>query len=85
MDSEIFVDLFAQFGDDIKIRKEVIRMVEKGLKVSIRPMEAEDINGILEVDKKISGKQRALTYRDHPSFINGHPSRRSLSRSFLHP
>jgi GNAT superfamily N-acetyltransferase len=27
-------------------------------------MEPEDINGILEVDRKISGVQRALTYRD---------------------
>lgn len=33
-------------------------------KVKIRPMEPEDINGILEVDRKISGVQRALTYRD---------------------
>lgn len=34
------------------------------VKVNIRPMEPEDINGILEVDRKISGVQRALTYRD---------------------
>ena len=27
-------------------------------------MEPEDINGILEIDRKISGVQRALTYRD---------------------
>jgi len=27
-------------------------------------MESEDISGILEVDQKISGVQRALTYRD---------------------
>jgi predicted N-acetyltransferase YhbS len=33
-------------------------------KVKIRPIEPEDINGILEVDRKISGVQRALTYRD---------------------
>jgi predicted N-acetyltransferase YhbS len=39
-------------------------MAEKDVKVSIRPMEPEDINGILEVDRKISGVQRALTYRD---------------------
>ncbi|MCJ7748520.1 MAG: GNAT family N-acetyltransferase [Desulfobacterales bacterium] len=39
-------------------------MAEKDVKVSIRPMEPEDINGILEVDRKISGVQRALTFRD---------------------
>jgi hypothetical protein len=33
-------------------------------KVKIRPMEPEDISGILVVDRKISGAQRALTYRD---------------------
>ena len=33
-------------------------------KVKIRPMEPEDISGILVVDRKISGVQRALTYRD---------------------
>jgi len=27
-------------------------------------MEPEDINGILDVDRKISGAQRAITYRD---------------------
>ena len=32
--------------------------------VKIRPMEPEDISGILEVDRKITGMQRALTYRD---------------------
>jgi len=32
--------------------------------VRIRPMEPEDINGILDVDRKISGAQRAITYRD---------------------
>ncbi|MDP2970715.1 MAG: GNAT family N-acetyltransferase [Deltaproteobacteria bacterium] len=32
--------------------------------VKIRPMEPEDIHGILEVDRKISGVQRAITYRD---------------------
>jgi hypothetical protein len=36
----------------------------KEVKVSIRFMEPEDINGILEVDRKISGVQRDLTYRD---------------------
>jgi predicted N-acetyltransferase YhbS len=35
-----------------------------GKEVKIRPMEPEDISGILEVDQKISGVQRALTYRD---------------------
>jgi len=35
-----------------------------GINVKIRPMEPEDISGILEVDRKISGVQRALTYRD---------------------
>ncbi|MDP2971653.1 MAG: GNAT family N-acetyltransferase [Deltaproteobacteria bacterium] len=32
--------------------------------VKIRPMEPEDINGILEVDRKISGMDRAVTYQD---------------------
>ena len=32
--------------------------------VKIRPMEPEDISGILEIDRKISGVQRAMTYRD---------------------
>ena len=35
-----------------------------GAKVKIRPMEPEDIGGILEVDRKINGVERALTYRD---------------------
>lgn len=35
-----------------------------GAEIKIRPMEPEDINGILEVDRKISGMQRAITYRD---------------------
>ena len=35
-----------------------------GTNVKIRPMEPEDISGILEVDRKISGVARALTYRD---------------------
>jgi hypothetical protein len=30
------------------------------VKVKIRPMEPEDISGILEVDQKISGVPRAL-------------------------
>ena len=33
-------------------------------KVSIRPMEPEDISGILDIDRKISGESRAITYRD---------------------
>jgi len=41
-------------------KKEVNRMV--GINVKIRPMEPEDISGILVVDRKISGVQRALTY-----------------------
>jgi ribosomal protein S18 acetylase RimI-like enzyme len=39
-------------------------MAGKEAKVKIRPMEPEDIDGILAVDRKISGVQRALTYRD---------------------
>jgi ribosomal protein S18 acetylase RimI-like enzyme len=39
-------------------------VAEAEAKVKIRPMEPEDINGILEVDRKISGVQEALTYRD---------------------
>jgi predicted N-acetyltransferase YhbS len=35
-----------------------------GKEVKIRPMEPEDISGILKVDQKISGVARALTYRD---------------------
>ncbi|MCX8116727.1 MAG: GNAT family N-acetyltransferase [Desulfobacterota bacterium] len=31
--------------------------------VMIRPMEPEDINGILEIDRKISGMDRAVTYQ----------------------
>jgi hypothetical protein len=34
------------------------------VKVKIRPMGPEDISGILVVDRKISGVQRAITYRD---------------------
>ena len=39
-------------------------MAQKGVKVSIRPMEPEDIDGILAIDRKIGGHQRAITYRD---------------------
>ena len=35
-----------------------------GKEVKIRPMEPEDISGILKVDQKISGVARAVTYRD---------------------
>jgi len=33
-------------------------------KVSIRHMEPEDISGILEIDRKISGQSRAVTYKN---------------------
>ena len=33
-------------------------------KVVVRPMEPEDITGVLEVDRKISGVQRSITYTD---------------------
>lgn len=33
-------------------------------KVRIRPMEPEDISVVLEIDRKISGVQRAITYKD---------------------
>jgi len=33
-------------------------------KVKIRPMEPEDISAALEIDRKISGKGRAVTYTD---------------------
>ncbi len=39
-------------------------MASAEAQVKVRPMEPEDINGILEVDGKISGVKRALTYRD---------------------
>lgn len=39
-------------------------MAEAKAEVKIRPMEPEDITGILEIDWKISGVQRAITYRD---------------------
>ncbi len=48
-------------------------MAQKGVKVSIRPMEPEDIHGILEVDRKIGGQQRAITYRDLVrDYLGGH-------------
>jgi len=39
-------------------------MASKEAKVKVRPMEPEDISVILEIDRKISGEQRAITYRD---------------------
>jgi ribosomal protein S18 acetylase RimI-like enzyme len=33
-------------------------------KVQIRPMEPEDIDAIFAIDRKISGVQRAITYKD---------------------
>lgn len=33
-------------------------------KLRIRPMEAEDIEQVLEIDRKISGLRRAITYTD---------------------
>jgi predicted N-acetyltransferase YhbS len=39
-------------------------MVKAEAKVKIRSMEPEDISGILEIDRKISGVQRASTYKD---------------------
>ena len=34
------------------------------VKVNIRQMEPEDISGILEIDRKISGQSRASIYSD---------------------
>jgi predicted N-acetyltransferase YhbS len=39
-------------------------MAGKEAKVKIRPMEPEDIDAVLTIDRKISGVQRAITYRD---------------------
>ena len=39
-------------------------MAQAKVEVKIRPMEPEDITGILEIDRKISGVQRAITFRD---------------------
>ncbi len=48
-------------------------MAQKEVKISIRPMEPEDIHGILEVDRKIGGQQRAITYRDLVrDYLGGH-------------
>ena len=35
-----------------------------GSEARIRPMEPEDISSVLEIDRKISGTQRAVTYTD---------------------
>jgi predicted N-acetyltransferase YhbS len=39
-------------------------MASTKAKVKIRPMEPEDISAILEIHRKITGEQRAITYRD---------------------
>ena len=36
----------------------------KESKIRIRPMEPEDIDGVLAIDRKISGVRRAVTYTD---------------------
>ena len=33
-------------------------------KIKVRPMEPEDITGVLEIDHKIMGEKRAVTYQD---------------------
>jgi predicted N-acetyltransferase YhbS len=50
-------------SENVRLRTSVI-MAGTEAKGKIRPMEPEDIDGILEVDRKISGVKRALTYRD---------------------
>ena len=39
--------------------------------VKIRPMEQEDISRILEIDREISGVDRALTYKASPRGVTG--------------
>jgi len=39
-------------------------MAQAKAEVKIRAMEPEDITGILNIDRKISGVQRAITFRD---------------------
>ncbi len=39
-------------------------MAKKTGETIIRPMEPEDISAILEIDRKIRGKRRAVTYAD---------------------
>jgi predicted N-acetyltransferase YhbS len=43
---------------------EVKGMADAKVDVKIRTMEPKDITGILEIDRKISGVQRAVTYRN---------------------
>lgn len=42
-------------------------MAGKETKVNIRPMEPDDIDGILAIDRKIGGEQRSITYPDRVS------------------
>jgi ribosomal protein S18 acetylase RimI-like enzyme len=54
-----------------KTRKEVVTMTgktakKKNLKVSIREMKEEDIEGVLSLDRKITGIERAVTYIHTP-------------------
>jgi ribosomal protein S18 acetylase RimI-like enzyme len=39
-------------------------MAQVKTQVKIRPMEPEDITDILEIDRKVRGKNRAVTYQD---------------------
>ncbi|MDP2744238.1 MAG: GNAT family N-acetyltransferase [Dehalococcoidia bacterium] len=40
--------------------------------ITVRPMVDEDITSVLEIDRKITGKERAVTYRDLvDSYIGG--------------
>src|SRR3990170_4278916 len=40
--------------------------------ITVRPMADEDITAVLEIDRKITGKERAVTYRDLvDSYIGG--------------
>ncbi len=49
-------------GVAITDSQEVIVMEKKGDELTFRPMEPEDVNAILSIDRKISGMQRAITY-----------------------
>jgi predicted N-acetyltransferase YhbS len=45
---------------------------KKKLEMNIREMKDEDIEGVLAVDRKITGQDRALTYTHTPmSFLGG--------------
>ena len=44
---------------------------KRGGKVKIREMTDEDISVVLDMDKKMVGEQRAITYRDPLSFYIG--------------